>query len=168
MRTYSPKPGDITRTWHVIDARDAVLGRLAEILFIHMLRAHIEGSEHGSTMLAALADAQLARALAAIHADPSNHWSLNDLAREAGMSRTVFAERFLATVGLTPMQYLTRWRLELAKVALTSTGQSVAEVAASIGYASEAAFGRVFKRFVGVGPGAYRGLGRELVAQESA
>lgn len=138
--------------------REAVLSRLAEILFIHMLRAYVESCEEDSAenVLAAIADPQLGRALTLIHERPAQKWSLQALAQGAGMSRTLFAERFAACVQLTPMQYLTRWRIELAKAQLRQSERSVAEVADSVGYLSEAAFGRAFKRLVGVGPGGYR------------
>ncbi|MGF1467368.1 MAG: AraC family transcriptional regulator [Sandaracinaceae bacterium] len=137
-----------------------VLERLSEILFIHMLRAYAERAGDRARVLAAIADPQLGRALAAIHEDPARRWSLQELARRAGLSRTLFAERFHALVGQTPMQYLARWRMDVVKAELAASNRSLAEIGMDVGYRSEAALSRAFKRLVGVGPGAYRAARR--------
>lgn len=133
---------------------DGVINRLSEILFIQSLRHVAEQTEQG--LLAGLRDPQIGRALAAIHGDPGNDWSVDGLAREAAMSRTVFSERMRACVGLAPMQYLTQWRMELASRLLADSNTSLARVAPRVGYQSVGAFIRAFKKHFGVGPGRYQ------------
>lgn len=139
---------------------EAVLTRLAEILFVQVLRAYMEMAKAPSRGLAGLAHPNLRRALDAIHAMPGTAWTLAGLASKAGMSRTQFATKFHELVGVTPMQYLTAWRVERAKEALGDPSLPVAAIAERVGYKSEAAFARAFKRFVGVGPGAFRARAR--------
>lgn len=134
----------------------AVVSRLSEILFIQVLRAWVEREGERAGPVAAIRDPYLGRALNRIHERPEHAWTVAALARVAGMSRTSFAERFHGLVGLTPMQYLTRWRIEKAKVALRSPKVAVRQIAQDVGYASEAAFCRAFKKYVGVGPATYR------------
>ena len=138
----------------------AVVTRLADILVIQILRAWIEaapGAEAG--WLGALRDPQIGEALRLIHADPARDWTVAELARELAMSRSAFAARFTALVGEPAVAYLTRWRMQIATTALREDGASVAELAAALGYRSEAAFARAFKRVVGVSPGAMRRSG---------
>ena len=106
--------------------------------------------------MAALKDERVARTLAALHRSPGKDWRVDSLAREAGMSRTVFAERFGALLGRTPMQYLAAWRMHLAEDMLKLQRASVAQVAERLGYQTETAFRRAFKRIRGVGPGDVR------------
>ena len=137
--------------------RDTMLARLSELVFVRVLRRIIEQSEdHSSGWLAALRDPQIGRALQALHARPAEDWTLESLAREAGMSRAVFAERFAETVGETPMRYLARWRMQLAARLLEEPGRPIESVAELVGYRSEAAFNRAFKNIVGTPPGAWR------------
>ena len=135
---------------------DAIIQRLTEILFVHMVRfwSESDGGEIG--FVSAVNDRGIGRSLNAFHARPGDKWRLEDLAREAGLSRTVFAERFKALTGRSPMHYVTEWRLQKAKRLLGDTGASMDWVAAQVGYDSVAAFGRVFKKQLGVGPGRYR------------
>ena len=105
--------------------------------------------------LGALTDSQLSRALEAIHSDPGKPWSLESLASEASMSRSAFATRFKSLVGETPIDYLTRWRMQRAATLLESSNAPLKEVVASSGYASQAAFRAMFKRWVGESPGSY-------------
>jgi AraC-like DNA-binding protein len=135
--------------------RQAVLDRLAEAMFVLVLRHHMTHAPELKGFLAALKDERVARALAALHRKPGDAWRVDSLAREAGMSRTVFAERFTALLGRTPMQYLAAWRMDLADEMLTSRS-SVAQVADQLGYQTETAFRRAFKRVRGVGPGDVR------------
>ena len=111
--------------------------------------------------LAALKDERIARALAALHRKPGEGWRVDTLAREAGMSRTVFAERFAALLGRTPMQYLAAWRMHLADEMLRVRRASVAQVAERLGYQTETAFRRAFRRVRGVGPGDVRRRARD-------
>lgn len=134
----------------------AIVKKLTEILFIHMVRVwqQCEGPESG--FMAALADRALDRSLAAIHDKLAHKWSLAELAREAGLSRTIFAERFRKVLGTTPMQYLTDWRIQVAKRMLADGSQAVENIAEAVGYESPAAFSRIFKKSVGAGPGSFR------------
>jgi AraC family transcriptional activator of mtrCDE len=133
-------------------ARQTVLDRLAEVLFVYVLRHEIDrGAIHGG-FLAALADSRLRSVLKAIHAEPGTHWTLARLARVANLSRTALAAHFHATVGIPPMQYLAEWRMHLAAQRLRGGTRSVAAVANELGYGSEAAFRRAYKRILGTGP----------------
>lgn len=134
-----------------------LLGRLMELLFVEVLRRHAARLPAGTTgLLAALNDPVVGRALKVIHADPSRRWTVEALAKEAGASRTVLAERFNAVLGKPPIEYVAGWRLQLAAEHLRETGDSLAQVAERAGYESEAAFSRAFKRAMGVSPGRWR------------
>jgi AraC-like DNA-binding protein len=106
--------------------------------------------------LSALREPVVARALDALHRDPSRDWTLDTLARDAGLSRSALAERFTATVGQPPMQYLASWRMQLAAGHLKTGTDTVAAVAARVGYESDAAFSRAFKKAVGMSPRQWR------------
>lgn len=137
--------------------RDSMLARLSELLFVGALRRTLEQMPDSSRgWFAALRDPQIGRALQALHASPARDWTLEGLAREAGMSRAVFAERFAEAVGETSMRYLARWRMQLAARMLEEPGRSVESVAEAVGYRSEAAFNRAFKNIVGTPPGKWR------------
>jgi AraC-like DNA-binding protein len=152
-----------------------VLSRLADILFIQAIRAHLSeatgaaGSACGGGRgyLVALTDAALAPALRAIHRRPEEPWTVASLAREACLSRSAFAARFAQLVGEPPLQYLTRWRLytaarllrgseEAGRAGAVAASFTLSEVAERVGYGSEAAFSHAFRRWTGVAPGAYR------------
>lgn len=133
----------------------ALSARLAEALFIQVLRAFARQSGPAAGWLAALFDPHLGPALTAVHADPRAPWSAGAMARRAGLSRSAFFERFRAVVGEAPATYLTRWRMVVGRVAL-SEGCSLAQAAERAGYGSEASFSRAFKRSEGVSPGAWR------------
>lgn len=134
---------------------EAVVNRMAGVLFVQMLRAYVEQSGE-TTLLAATADKQIGAVLELMHRCPQDPWGLDSLARRAGMSRSALAARFHALVGQTPMQYLTLWRMQIARSNLLDTNDSIAAIAERAGYRSEAAFNKTFKRIVGKGPGAYR------------
>jgi AraC family transcriptional regulator, activator of mtrCDE len=138
--------------------RQVVLDRLADILLVMVLRHVMRLGLVRSGLLAALADPRLSRALAALHADPGADWTLASLAGRAGMARTAFAQRFAAITGDTPMNYLATWRMQQADRLLRDRRLSVAQVADQLGYSTEAAFRRAFKRIRGVGPGEVRRL----------
>jgi AraC-like DNA-binding protein len=136
---------------------ETVLAKLSELMFVEVIRSYIEALPIESRgWLSGLRDPHVGKALRLIHARPAEAWSLDRLAREAGLSRTVFAERFSDYVGVSPLHYLKGWRLQLARRLLEQTGSGVARAAAEVGYESEAAFNRAFKKFVGVPPGAWR------------
>ncbi len=130
---------------------------LSELMFAEVLRRHAAGLGAGATgWLAGLRDPVTARALDALHGDPGRDWTLAELARTVGASRSVLAERFSRQVGQSPMRYLGDWRIHLAARRLSDGAEPVADVAAQVGYASEAAFSRAFKRVTGLPPGAWR------------
>lgn len=135
---------------------EAVVRRLSEILFIQVLRAAQTHGALGPGVLASIDDAQLGRALRAIHAEPARDWSLAELATRAGLSRSVFAERFRKRIGATPMRYLADWRMRSARRLLRDPALSVGEVGRRVGYASEAAFNHAFRESVGEPPGRHR------------
>ncbi len=146
----------VEATGHGGAGREAMLAKLAELMFVEALRGHLESlAPDARGWVAGLRDPQVGRALQVIHGRPGEAWSLDALARAVGMSRSSFAERFAAYVGMPPMQYLTRWRLQLAS-RLLEDGHTVARAASAVGYQSEAAFTRAFKRYVGHPPGAWR------------
>jgi AraC-like DNA-binding protein len=134
-----------------------MLGRLMELLFVEMLRRHAQQQPAGSKgWFTALNDPVVSRALALVHMNPARRWTTEELAREAGTSRTVLAERFNALLGRPPIDYVTSWRIQLAADRLRSRQDSIASIAADVGYESEAAFNRAFKRVTGVPPGRWR------------
>jgi AraC-like DNA-binding protein len=134
-----------------------VLLRLAELMFIEVVRRHLETLPVAQTgWLAGLNEPLVARALTLLHSAPARHWTLEALAAQAGASRSVLAERFVQFVGQPPIQYLTQWRMQLATRMLAEPSSKVAVVAAAIGYESEAAFSRAFKRCAGVAPAVWR------------
>lgn len=139
---------------------EVVITRLADILIIQALRIWLETApEARRGWLAALRDRQLGRALSAMHRQPEAAWTLDGLARLAGMSRSSFAARFTETVGQPAMRYLGEWRLNKARIALLEGRDPIAEVARKTGYQSEPAFGRAFKQHFGMPPGALRRVG---------
>ena len=133
-----------------------VLRRLSEIVFIQILRAFLEEGPQSTRFLTALVDPQLRRVLDAIHANPSSDWTLERLAKIAGMSRTVFVEQFRTKLGVTPMKYVADWRLQKAQALLRQASLTVGEVARSVGYESEASFNRAFSQHFGRSPGVAR------------
>ena len=145
--------------------RQGVLDRLAEVMFVLVLRHHMQRAPELKGFLAALKDERIARALSALHRAPGEDWRVDTLAREAGMSRTVFAERFAELVGQTPMQYLAMWRMHLADEMLRVRHSSVAQIAERLGYQTETAFRRAFRRVRGVGPGDVRRRAQALEAE---
>jgi len=121
------------------------------------VRGHIEELPGEATgWLAALRDPSLSRALSALHARPAHPWTAEELAKEACLSRSAFAERFTDTVGAPPMSYLTRWRMVLAGQRLRESTDTIAQVAAAVGYESEFTFSRAFRREMGCAPGIWR------------
>lgn len=140
-----------------------VVERLSQILFIYVLRAHLDQEPATAGAVAALADPQLAAALECIHGAPATDWTLDTLAQRCGMSRSSFVRRFNGTVGVAPMRYLTRWRMTKARHLLAQTEASASEVAGLVGYASEAAFHRAFRDHFDVPPAAYRRRARAAV-----
>jgi AraC-like DNA-binding protein len=134
-----------------------VLARLSEALFAEAIRIYMDRPEAPkSGWLAALRDRYVGRALSALHERPAHPWTVEQLAKEAGLSRSALGERFTALVGMPPMQYLTRWRTSLAASRLRQSDASILRVATDVGYESEAAFNRAFKKEFGLPPAAWR------------
>ena len=126
-------------------------------MFAEVVRRYVESlPEQSRGWLGGLRDRHVGRALNLLHAEPTRPWTLNELAKEAGLSRSVFAERFAGFVGIPPMQYLQKWRLQIAATRLLGSGAGIATIAAEVGYESEAAFSRAFKKAVGMPPAEWR------------
>ncbi len=148
-------------TKHLRPGGEAVITRLADVLIIQVLRSWIATDPRAQTgWLGALRDRQIGRALSLIHAEPARAWTVASLADELARSRSAFAARFTQLVGEPVMQYATRWRMRVAINALQDEGATVAQLADRLGYRSEAAFARAFKRVIGVAPGAIRREGQ--------
>jgi len=136
---------------------EAVLAKLSEVLFVETLRTYIADLPENQTgWLASARDAEVGRVLALMHQNPAHPWTIAALAEEAGISRSVLVERFRHYLNQSPMAYLTRWRLQLGGQMLSSTSHSVAQIAAEVGYESEAAFNRAFKREFEIPPARFR------------
>jgi AraC-like DNA-binding protein len=134
-----------------------VLGHLSELMFVDVVRRYVESLPEDRTgWLAGLREPFVGRALEALHRRPAHGWTLDALSREVGLSRSALAERFTAIVGMPPMQYLASWRMQLAATRLLSATESVSAIAEHVGYESEAAFSRAFKKSVGMAPGHWR------------
>lgn len=142
----SPRPGG-----------EGVLAKLAEVLFIEVLRLYMNEHGEGRTgWLAGVGDRIVGAALNALHKSPANAWTLEELARTAGTSRSVLAERFQQLVGSSPMQYLTQWRMLLAANLLSRSNSSLTRIAEEVGYQTDTAFSRAFRREFGSPPAAWR------------
>lgn len=141
-----PRPGNIT-----------MLSRLTELVFIELLRRYADSASlHRSGWLAGLRDSYVGEALQLIHSRPEHEWTMGELSRRVGASRSLLAERFSTLIGESPMRYLTEWRMQLARQLLIDDELGVCEVAHRVGYESDAAFSRAFKRVVGRPPAAWR------------
>lgn len=130
---------------------------LLRLMFVHLLRAYLaEASGEGANWLAGLADRHVGQAMRAIHAEPGREWTVEALARTVGQSRSGFAAAFRAKVGLSPMDYVTRWRMRLAAARLRRGQEPLAGIAETLGYASDSAFAAAFRRVFGQSPARYR------------
>ena len=133
-----------------------VAQHLADLMLVQALRLHLtEGLKGGVGWLFALADKQMSVAITSMHDDPAHPWTLQELAKRAGMSRSTFAQKFKQTVGASPMEYLTRWRMLLAGDKLVNSSDPISVIALSLGYESESAFSTAFKRVMGCSPRQY-------------
>jgi AraC-like DNA-binding protein len=167
-RTLHVRPGTDDRLGRLVELAlaeseapraggECVLSRLSELLFVELVRRYLANLPPESLgWLAGLRDASIGRALAELHSHPTHDWSLDALAGEVGVSRSALAERFTQFVGVPPMQYLAQWRMQLASNLLSATTLSLAEIAERVGYGSETALSRAFKRWLGVSPGEWR------------
>ena len=145
---------------------EVVASRLAEVLFIHVLRAHIaSGPERKKGWLRAVFDPQMGTALSVIHDRVNAPWTGESLAEAAGMSRSAFAARFKELLGQTPLEYVTEWRMQKAMQLLEQRDKKLIDIAPSVGYESDAAFSKAFKRVVGTNPGEYLKRGFERLSR---
>jgi AraC-like DNA-binding protein len=136
---------------------DSVLTKLSELLFIHVVRRYLEDLPAERTgWLAGLRDPLIGKVISMMHARPAHDWTIDELAREAGTSRSVLAERFAKLVGMPPMHYLAKWRMQVASERLRGGKANLASIAADVGYESEASFSRAFKKAIGVSPSVWR------------
>jgi len=142
---HEPQPGGVLVAQH-----------LAHMLLVQALRLHLaEGLSGGVGWLFALADKQMSAAINSMHSDPAHHWTVQELAKHAGMSRSTFAVKFKETVGASPIEYLARWRMLVAGDRLVNSSDPVSAIALSLGYESESAFSTAFKRVMGCSPRQY-------------
>lgn len=134
-----------------------VLAKLSELLFVEAVRHYAETLPDNQTgWLAALREPFVARALALLHGDITRRWTVDDLGREVGLSRSALGDRFIRMIGVPPMHYLANWRMQVASQVLRTTNSSLAQVAEAVGYDSEAAFSRAFKKAIGAAPATWR------------
>ncbi len=145
-----------------------VLDRLAQVLFVHMLRAHAAQRDRPIGWLGALRDDRIGATLRAMHGDIAYPWSLEELGKIANMSRSAFAASFKKQVGRAPLEYLIEWRMAVARDVLRRGTQSISELAFAIGYESESAFSTAFRRVVGVSPRQFRDHLRGMAASAAA
>ena len=169
-RVFTLRSGSVSRDWVASSFRyatselaaanpgtDTMLAKLSELLFIEAVRGCIaELPPERTGWLAGLRDPHVGRALGLLHARVADPWTVDALAREVGLSRSALGERFAALLGEPPMRYLTRWRMQIATLRLRESRDALAKIAAGVGYDSEAAFNRAFKRENGVPPAAWR------------
>lgn len=166
---HVPRRGELTYHWLAqllaymeaesiarSEAWTQITTRVAEIVFIYTLREYLKSHPKPSAALLALSDHRIARALQAVHADPSGDWSLERLAERAAMSRTAFAATFRKMVGVTPMHYVVSWRMHKARALIGQADKSIQAIALEVGYDSESAFNRAFKEYFGAPPGRFR------------
>jgi AraC-like DNA-binding protein len=147
---------------------ESVLAKLSELMFIEVVRRHLEAMPpERAGWLAGLRDPFVGRALSLMHASPAHDWTIGELGTKVGLSRSVLAERFTDLLGMPPMQYLARWRMQIAARILSDASANIASIAEEIGYESEAAFSRAFKKLVGMPPSAWRRRAPPPVTQVS-
>jgi len=136
---------------------EGVLAKVSELMFIEVIRRYLADlPPEQAGWLAGLRDPFVGKTLSLMHAQPRKAWTIEMLAKEVGLSRSVLAERFADLVGMPPMHYLAKWRMQIAAGLLSAGNTNIASVAAEIGYSSEAAFSRAFKKTVGVSPSDWR------------
>jgi AraC-like DNA-binding protein len=134
-----------------------MLERMSEMMFVDAVRRYVDGlPDESRGWLAGLRDRFVGRALAVMHDAPAHEWTVEELGERVGLSRSALHERFVDMIGLPPMQYLVNWRMQVAAGLLRNTNSTIAAVAQEVGYASEAAFIRAFKRLVGKPPATWR------------
>ena len=165
--------GEASGTWleHTLKVIGAEVGhehlgsnlialKLSEIIFAQALRAYLAAEGANTPVLAGFAEPHIARTLTAIHKSPGDAWPLERLSKIAGLSRTAFSNRFLQCTTMTPLEYLTNWRMQIARKQLTTTNEPIVKIAELVGYHPEAAFSRVLKKYHSLAPGTYRSKAR--------
>jgi len=171
IKAGSPQAGALRDTLSLLSrevggggpGETVIIDRLADILLVQAIRAYLAASApQTSNWLAGIGDPKLGRALRAFHADVARDWTVASLAHEAGMSRSSFAERFRQRVGLSPLEYMTKWRMARVRRALIDTDQAFTTIAERNGYQSRTSCSQSFKRIYGYAPGTLRGLDREV------
>lgn len=136
---------------------ESVLAKLSELMFIEVVRRHLEAlPPEQAGWLAGLRDPFVGKALSMMHGEPAHSWTIEELAQQVGLSRSVLAERFADLVGIPPVHYLAKWRMQIATELLSGGNANVATIATQIGYESEAAFSRAFKKMIGIPPSVWR------------
>ena len=138
------------------DGTELIQQKLGEVLFIQTIRVYMQKQVNNKGFLAAIQDQKIGKAIKAIHQSPEQNWQLSSLARIAGMSRTSFSNNFKSLMGQTVLSYLTHWRISEAKFLLQQSDKHVGEIAEAVGYRSEAAFNRIFKKKMAITPFKYR------------
>jgi len=177
-------PGEMSRNVHWLEptlkfiaceaasgrpGAQTVVSRLADVLFIQIVRGYLATLPPGASgWLGALGDAQIGAALGLIHQSPELDWTVQSLAARVAMSRSAFASRFARLVGEPPLAYVTRWRMQKAAGLLRQSSATLADIAERVGYDSEAAFSKAFKRTVGSAPGAYRRAAKATIIAAAA
>jgi AraC family transcriptional regulator, alkane utilization regulator len=177
-------PGEMSRSVHWLEptlkfiaceaqsgrpGAQTVVSRLADVLFIQIVRGYLSTLPPGASgWLGALGDSQIGSALGFIHQSPEQGWTVQSLAAKVAMSRSAFASRFARLVGEPPLAYVTRWRMQKAAGLLRQSSATLADIAERVGYDSEAAFSKAFKRAVGTAPGAYRRASKATVIAAAA
>ncbi len=147
----------IMESGHKRAGSESVLAKLSELMFIEVVRRHMESMPaERAGWLAGLRDPFVGRALSLMHGSPAHDWTIGELGKKVGLSRSVLAERFTDLLGMPPMQYLASWRMQIAASMLGDASANIASIAEEIGYESEAAFSRAFKKLVGVPPSEWR------------
>ena len=135
---------------------DLIALKMSEIIYAQVIRTYLNGEGSRQKNLAGFTDPAITRALKAIHEFPGKNWTLETLAQLAGLSRTSLSNKFSEFLSVTPLGYITQWRMQVARQRLLETSASIIEIAEAVGYQSEAAFGRVFKKHFGTAPASYR------------
>jgi AraC-like DNA-binding protein len=147
----------VAESAHKNAGSESVLAKLSELMFIEVVRRHLHTLPPERVgWLAGLRDPFVGKALSLMHARPAHDWTIEELGKKVGLSRSVLAERFTDLLGMPPMQYLARWRMQIATRFLSDASANIASIAEEIGYESEAAFSRAFKKLVGVPPSLWR------------
>lgn len=142
---------------------DLIALKMSEIIYTQLIRNYLESNSHAGTALAGFSDPAIRKVLQAIHQTPQHSWALVELSSIAGLSRTALLNRFINYLGVSPNAYITQWRMQLAQQRLLEANTSMIDVAESVGYQSEAAFGRVFKKHFSIAPAAYRRLQKKKI-----